>query len=83
MMIYNPAIENRDADLSKIAAHYDGYNVTYWDSLTKNMAKTMWKQAMLDIFKYSRNEAGFNNAINVLACLEDNYPAWVEEFELG
>jgi len=81
-LIVNCDVAKSDADLSKIPAfiHQDG-SVEYWDSLSKPVALEMWSHAMGLTVKYSIDQVGSLAGSEILGCLEDEYPEWVEEFE--
>ena len=80
MMIYNPSIADSDADLSQIPAFIleNGEKVVYWDSLNKEQCKAFFDYAMKHIWQ---DNVGSTMATEILGCLEDTYPDWVEEFE--
>lgn len=79
-MIYNPSIANSDADLSQIPAFIleNGEKVVYWDSLNKEQCKAFFDYAMKHIWQ---DNVGATMACEILGCLQDTYPDWVEEFE--
>jgi hypothetical protein len=81
-VIVNCEIAKTATDLSKIPAFIDDAGTThYWGSLTKDIALNIWGYGIELMSSYASSQVGSISASEILGCLEDTYPEWVEEFE--
>jgi hypothetical protein len=81
-VIFSSEIAKASANLESILAYvYEDGTVEYWGNLSKAIARKLYDEAMNMMATYSLDMVGSTASSEILGCLEDTYPEWVEEFE--